>query len=204
MRRFFLLIALVALALGARPQVAAACSILPVPPDQRASVMQDTIDRANIIVRGKVVGVGAVAVDGRYYQQLTLDVIMSWRGWSAAQVKVVGPTLSGDIGIASTLGVFTGTAPPPACGTAPYAAAADLLIFAQDDGQGHLRLLTAAAPGDALALSLRAQLGAGTAPPPASPAFPIFLPLLLGAVAAVAGVALVGVRCRTTRRLRRG
>ncbi len=202
-RRFFLLIALAALVLSVRPQIAAACSMLPVPPDQQARAVQDTIARASVIAQGTVVGARPIAVDGRYYQQLTLDVTTSWRGASATQVTVVGSSLSGDISLASTIGVFTGNAPTPPCGSSPRAVGDDLLVFAQDDGAGHLRLSTAASPGDALATTLRAQLGAGAAPPPASPAFPVFL-LLLGAVAAFAGVAFVGVRRRATLWLRRG
>jgi hypothetical protein len=202
-RRFFLLVALAALVLSVRPQIAAACSMLPVPPDQQARAVQDTIARASVIAQGTVVGARPIAVDGRYYQQLTLDVTTSWRGASATQVTVVGSSLSGDISLASTIGVFTGNAPTPPCGSSPRAVGDDLLVFAQDDGAGYLRLSTAASPGDALATTLRAQLGAGAAPPPASPAFPVFL-LLLGAVAAFAGVAFVGVRRRATLWLRRG
>lgn len=204
MRRLFLLIALSALVLAVRPQSAAACSILPVPPEQRARAVQDTIARASVIARGTVTGTRPVAVGGRYYQQLTLEITTSWRGRPAAQMTIVGPILSGDISIASALGVFTGTAPLPACGTSPYAIGDDLLIFATDDGTGHLRLSTAAAPGNTLATPLRAQLGAGTAPPPVSPVFPISLPLLLGAVVAFAGVAFVGAWYDTALRLRRG
>jgi hypothetical protein len=203
-RRLCLLLALVALALGARPPSAAACSILPVPPDQQARAVQDTIAGADLIARGTVVGTRPIAVDGRYYQQLTLNVITSWRGAPATRVTVVGPTLSADTGLASTIGVFTGTAPTPPCGASPPAVGDDLLVFARDDDKGHLRLSAAASPNDALATTLRAQLGAGSAPPPASPTFAAFLPLLIGAVAVVAGVTLAGVRRRTAPRLRRG
>ena len=202
-RRFFLLVALAALVLSVRPQIAAACSMLPVPPDQQARAVQDTIARASVIAQGTVVGARPIAVDGRYYQQLTLDVTTSWRGGSAVQVTVIGALLTFDTGIASTIGVFTGNAPTPPCGSSPRAVGDDLLVFAQDDGAGHLRLSTATAPNDPVATTLRAQLGAGAAPPPASPAFPVFL-LLLGAVAAFAGVAFVGVRRRATLWLRRG
>ncbi len=202
-RRFFLLVALAALVLSVRPQIAAACSMLSVPPDQQARAVQDTIARASVIAQGTVVGARPIAVDGRYYQQLTLDVTTSWRGGSAVQVTVIGALHTFDTGIASTIGVFTGNAPLLPCGSSPHSIGDDLLVFAQDDGAGHLRLSTAASPGDALATTLRAQLGAGAAPPPASPAFPVFL-LLLGAVAAFAGVAFVGVRRRATLRLGRG
>ncbi len=198
-RRFCFLIALVALALGARPQVAAACSILPVPPDQQARVVQDTIDRAGLIVRGTVVGARPVALDGRYYQQLTLDVTTAWRGTSATQVTVVGASISSDTSLASTIGVFTGNVPVPPCGSSPRAVGDDLLVFAQDDGEGRLRLSTAIAPNDSLATTLRAQLGAGAAPAPAAPAFRPFPPLLLGAVAGVAGLVLVVMQRRTRR-----
>jgi len=119
-RRFFLLVALAALVLSVRPQIAAACSMLPVPPDQQARAVQDTIARASVIAQGTVVGARPIAVDGRYYQQLTLDVTTSWRGASATQVTVVGSSLSGDISLASTIGVFTGNAPSATiCSSSP-------------------------------------------------------------------------------------
>ncbi len=205
MRRYLrLLFVLVALALGVRPPLAAACSILPVPPEQRGRMVQDTIDRADLIVRGTVVGTRPVAVDGRYYQQLTLDVVTTWRGGSAARVTVVGAPLTFDTSIASTIGVFTGTAPPSPCSSSPPTVSDDLLVFARDEGKGRLRLSTAAPPNDVLATTLRAQLGAGAAPPPASPPFVAFLPLLIGVVFAFAGVVVVGVRRRASPRLRRG
>ena len=137
MRRCLLLIALVALVLGARPQGTAACSILLVSPDQRASVVQDTTDRVKIIVRGKVVGVGPIAVDGRYYQQLTLNVTTSWRGRSVAQTTVVGVSLSSDTSLATTIGVFTGTGPQIPCGGAQHRVGNDLIVFATDAGRGN-------------------------------------------------------------------
>lgn len=203
-RSLSLLFVLIALALGVRPPPAAACSILPVPPEQRARMVQDTIDRADLIVQGTVVGTRPVAVDGRYYQQLTLDVVTTWRSGSAARVTVVGAPLTFDTSIASTIGVLTGTASPPPCGSSPPAVGADLLVFARNEGKGRLRLSTAAPPNDVLAATLRAQLGTGAAPSPVSPPFVAFLPLLIGVVAAFAGVAVVGVRHRAAPRLRRG
>ncbi len=203
-RRFCFLIALVALALGARPQAAVACSILPVPPDRQARVVQDTIDQAELIARGTVVDARPAALNGRYYQQLTLDIATTWRGTSATQVTIIGASLSSDTSLASTIGVFTGNAPMPPCGSSPRAVGDDLLVFAQSDRAGHAGRATIAAPNDPLAAALRAQLGAGAAPPPASPAFRPFLPLLLGAVAGVAGLGLVVRRCRSMRRPRRG
>ena len=203
MRRSFICACLVvaALALGARPQSAAACSILPTPTDQQARALQDTIDRADLIVRGKVAGTRPVAVAGRYYQQLTIDVARSWRGAPVAQVTVVGSLLTYDTGIASTIGAFTGTASPPACGRSPRAIGDDLVVFAQGDGAGHSGLATIATSPDALATTLQAQLGVGSAPPPASPPFPVPLPLLL---VAVVGVAFLDARRRYPHWFRRG
>ena len=195
-RRCCFLIALVALALAARPQAIAACSILPVPPEQQARMVQDTIDRADLIARATVVGTRPVAVDGRYYQQLTLGIAVSWRGASTARVTVVGPTLSADTGPGSILGVFSGTAPVPACGTAPRAVGDDLLILARHDGEGRLRLSSATTPNDPLAATLRAQLGAGVAPPPSPPALP-FVWVLLVAGIVLSWAALVRVLRRT-------
>ncbi len=204
-RRLVFLLALIILALGASPQSVAACSILPAPPDQQARAVQDTIDRAGLIVRGTVVGARPVAVDGRYYQQLTLAVVTSWRGVPVDRVTIVGPSLTTDTGPASTLGVFTGRAPVPMCGPWPRAVGDDLLIFARNDGQGRLRLSTATSPSDPLATTLRAQLGAGAAPPPTSSPSPPLLAVLVGASvgAALLAVALVG-RHRMIRRRRRG
>jgi len=203
-RRFFTFVFMVfaTLALGARPPLAA-CSILPVPPEQQARMVQDTIAGAALIARGTVIGTRPVVVDGRYHQQLTRAVATIWRGAPAAQVTVIGGLLTFDTSPASTLGVFTGTAPLPACGNPPHAVGDDLLVLAQDEGRGRLRLSTATSPNDPLAMTLRAQLGPGAVPPPASPASPPFFPLLIGTIAAVIGVALVGMRRQRPRWFRR-
>jgi len=91
-------------------------------------MVQDTIDRADLIAHGTVVGTRPVAVNGGYYQQLTLAVATTWWGAPTAQVTVVGGLLTIDTSPASTLGAFTGTAPLPACGNPPHAVGDDLLV----------------------------------------------------------------------------